>query len=256
MSQLNETGISWTDYTWNCVFGCSRASTGCDHCYAEAMSTRFGMTKLPWTRANAKHNVQLKYNKLKAPYSLKKPSRVFVNSMSDLFHPNVPDSFIGQVFEVMNDLPQHIFQILTKRPRRATDFAGPWQSNIWQGTSIESRSTLYRLDRLRDCPAKIRFVSFEPLLEDLGKLDLDGFHWVIAGGESGVGHRPMDHAWARSIRDQCVEKGIPFFFKQSANFRPETGTKLKETDGSSNTWYQYPETLEVVSPNNGQLALF
>ena len=253
---LNKTGIGWTDFTWTTVHGCSRASPGCDNCYAESMSLRYGITKLPWTRANAKHNVQLKYNKLRQPYQLKEPSRIFVNSMGDTFHPNVPDSFLGQIFEVMNDCTQHIFQVLTKRPRRAAEYPGPWTDNIWQGTSIESQDTLYRLDRLRLCPAKIKFVSFEPLLEDLGVLDLTGINWVIAGGESGYGHRQMDHAWARSIRDQCVKQGIPFFFKQSANYRPETGTKLQETDGTHSKWQQFPETLEVVSPNNGQLTLF
>lgn len=253
---LNKTGIGWTDFTWNCIIGCSRASAGCDNCYAEAMSLRYGSTKLPWTRGNAKHNIKLRYNRLREPYKIKEPSRIFVNSMSDAFHPQVPDSFIDEMFKVMNDLPQHVFQILTKRPRRAAQFSGPWQGNIWQGTSIESQSTLYRMDRLRECPAKIKFISFEPLLEDLGTLNLDGIDWVIAGGESGIGHRQMKHEWARSIRDQCVERSIPFFFKQSANFRPETGTLLKEADGTTTEWRQLPEPLEVFSPNNAQLSLF
>ena len=253
---LNETGIGWTDFTWTTVHGCSKVTAGCDNCYAASMSLRRGQTELPWTRANAKHNIKLRYNNLRQPYHLKKPSRIFVNSMGDTFHSLVPDNFIEQIFEVMNDCTQHVFQVLTKRTRRAAEFKGPWSENIWQGTSVESKNTLYQLDRLRPCPAKIKFVSFEPLLEDLGVIDLTGINWVIVGGESGYGHRPMDHAWARNIRDQCVEQGVPFFFKQSANNRPETGTKLQETDGTFTTWHQFPETLEVVSQNNGQLSLF
>ncbi len=234
------TKISWTDKTWNPTTGCSRVSSGCDHCYAEALSLRKGWSKKPWTVTNADENIILHPNRLKKPYSWKQPSRVFVNSMSDLFHPKIPKDFVDEVFKVMNDLPQHTFQILTKRPRRAASYRGEWAANVWMGTSIENQATLFRIDRIRKCPAKTRFLSFEPLLESLGEINLDGIHWVIVGGESGPGFRKMDHEWAREIRDQCVERGIPFFFKQSAALKTETGTVLVEVDGSENVWNNFP----------------
>ena len=182
---MQKTKIAWTDTTWNPVHGCSRVSAGCDRCYAETLSLRMGWTKKEWTGENGKENVQLKPHKLKEPYRYKSPSRVFVNSMSDIFHKEIPDDYIKKVFDVMYDLPQHIFQILTKRPRRAAKWSGPWSDNIWQGVSVEDRKRLFRIDQLRDCPAKVRFLSLEPLLEDLGELNLTGIHWVIVGGESG-----------------------------------------------------------------------
>ena len=240
---MNQTKISWATVTWNPVHGCSRVSPGCDRCYAETLSLRRGWTKKEWTGANAKENVTLKPHKLKEPYRLKEPSRVFVNSMSDMFHPEIPDAYISQVFAVMKDLPQHIFQVLTKRPRRAARWKGDWTENIWQGVSVEDRKRLYRIDQLRQCPAKVRFLSLEPLLEDLGEINLKGIHWVIVGGESGKGYRPMPHSWARDIRDQCVEKGVPFFFKQSAAYQTERGTELEERDGTKTTWQQFPDTF-------------
>ncbi|MCH8290205.1 phage Gp37/Gp68 family protein [Candidatus Poribacteria bacterium] len=232
--------ISWTDKTWNPTTGCSRVSSGCDNCYAEALSLRQGWSKKPWTAENADENIILHPDRLKKPYSWRSPARVFVNSMSDLFHPKIPKAFVDEVFAVMNDLPQYTFQILTKRPRRAASYRGEWSVNIWMGTSIESRDTLYRIDFLRQCPAKTRFLSLEPLLESLGEIDLDGIHWVIVGGESGPGYREMDHSWAREIRDQCVDRNIPFFFKQSAASRTEMGTSLIEADGSKNVWNNFP----------------
>jgi protein gp37 len=160
--------------------------------------------------------------------------------MSDLFHEAIPDGFIGEIFRVMNDCERHTFQILTKRPERAAAWPGPWTSNIWQGTSIENRKSLTRLDAIRKCGAALCCVSFEPLLEDLGPLDLTGIDWIVVGGESGPGFRPMDHAWARSIRDQCVAAGIPFFFKQSSAPRREVRTQLVEADGRRTRWQQYP----------------
>ena len=253
---VNETLISWTDTTWNPVHGCSKVSPGCDRCYAETLSLRRGWTKLPWTGQNAKENVQIKTHKLREPYTYKETCRVFVNSMSDLYHPEIPDDYLAKVFAVMNDLPQHIFQVLTKRPRRAAKYPGPWTDNIWQGTSIESRKYLYRIDQLRECPAKVRFLSLEPLLEDLGELNLTGIHWVIVGGESGKGYRPMPHEWAREIRDQCLEKGVAFFFKQSAAYRTEMGTELEETDGTKTTWHQFPNTFTLKQPEPDQMTMF
>ena len=237
---MNATKISWTDATWNPVHGCSKVSAGCDHCYAESLSLRYRMTAKPWTSENAGENITLKPHKLREPYRLKVPSRVFVNSMSDLFHPKIPVDYREKVFEVMRDCPQHIFQVLTKRPRGTARYAGEWTPNIWQGTSIENKATLHRIESLRACDAKIRFLSLEPLLEDLGQIDLTGIDWVIVGGESGKGFRPMLMSWARSIRDQCVEKGVAFFFKQSAAYRTEIGTLLEEVDGSLTEWQQFP----------------
>ena len=253
---MNRTRISWTDESWNPVHGCSHAgSAGCDHCYAERFSRRMGLTKKAWTGENASENVILKPHKLTEPYALKKPSMIFVNSMSDLFHPLVPDNFLAKVFEVMNNCERHVFQILTKRPRRAAKWTAGWNDNVWMGTSVENRKSLFRMDQLRECPAKIRFLSLEPLLEPLGELDLSGFHWVIVGGESGPGYRPMEHAWARDIRDQCVDAGIPFFFKQSAAYKNETGTQLVEVDGTKTTWQQFPPMPAPPPPETEQLTL-
>ena len=252
---IRETKISWANVTWNPVSGCSRVSDGCSNCYAETLSLRRKWTKLPWTGENAKANVQLKPKKLKEPYRYKEPSRVFVNSMSDLWHPIVPDDYLAKVFEVMADLPQHVFQVLTKRPRRAAKWIDGWGDNVWMGTSVENKKTLFRIDQLRECQAKTLFLSLEPLLEDLGELNLEGIDWVIVGGESGKGFRPMDHAWAREIRDQCVEQGVAFFFKQSAAYQTEKGTELIEADGTKTTWQQYPDTMPT-EPTPEQTLLF
>lgn len=250
---MNATKISWTDATWNPVHGCSKVSAGCDNCYAETLSRRYGFTIKPWTTENAPENIQLKPHKLQEPYRLKAPSRVFVNSMSDLFHPKIPTEYRERVFDVMRDCQQHIFQVLTKRPRGAARYTGEWTPNIWQGTSIENRATLHRIDALRKTDAKVRFLSLEPLLEDLGDLDLTGIHWVIVGGESGKGFRPMPHEWARNIRDQCVDAGVAFFFKQSAAYRTEMGTLLEEADGTLTEWQQFPEI--ATEPTDAQLQL-
>lgn len=242
--------ISWTDETWNPTTGCSRVSDGCRYCYAEALSLRFGWSKRPWTHNNSKENVVLHPERLNKPRTWKTPRRVFVNSMSDLFHEQVPDGYIAQVFEVMAELPQHTFQILTKRPERAAQWPGPWLPHIWMGTSVEDRRVIHRIDHLRVCRAKTRFLSCEPLLGDLGDIDLTGIHWVIVGGESGYHipkhpERQMDHAWARRIRDQCIAASPPiaFFFKQSSAVRTEYGTAMLEEDGSATTWHQFPSCI-------------
>lgn len=242
------TAISWTKQTWNPVTGCSKVSAGCDHCYAERLALQYGWTKKPWTSENAAENVILKPWKMREPYKIREPSRIFVNSMSDCFHPLVPDDYLVQMFAVMCDLPQHVFQVLTKRPRRAARWAGPWPAHIWMGTSVESAEVTHRIDFLRECTAQVRFLSVEPLLAPLGDLDLTGIHWVIVGGESGPGYRPMPHAWARDIRDQCVEQGVGFFFKQSAAPRTELGTSLRHNDGTFWTWQQDPGHLTLPAP--------
>jgi protein gp37 len=245
---MNKTAISWTTVTWNPTHGCSRVSEGCRHCYAERLSLQKGFTTLPWTAPNAAQNVLLKPHKLRDPLKLKEPSRIFVNSMSDLFHPLIPHDYRSQIFAVMNATPQHTYQILTKRPEHAACWPGPWTNNIWMGTSIEDRKSLARLDVLRECPAQIRFISFEPLLESLYGYDLTGYHWAIVGGESGPGYRPMNHLWARAIKDQCVKAGVAFFFKQSAAPRTEIGTSLQDWDGTFATWHQFPGQLTPAVP--------
>lgn len=236
------TKISWTNETWNPVTGCSKVSPGCDHCYAEALSLRYGWSKLPWTVENAERNVILHPERLNYLFKWKTPSRVFVNSMSDLFHKRVPDEYIDLCFNVMEACPQHIFQVLTKRPAREARYVNSrWgqadpPKNIWLGTSVEDIERAGRIDILRRANATVRFLSCEPLLGDLGKLDLTGIQWVIVGGESGAGFRPMHLDWARSIRDQCMEANVAFFFKQSSAFRSEQGKLL---DGQA--WEQLPE---------------
>lgn len=235
------TAIAWTNETWNPVTGCSRVSDGCRNCYAEKLSLRFGWSKKPWTAQNVDENIVLHEDRLRKPFGWRKPVRVFVNSMSDLFHPSVPDTFIERVFEVMNDLPQHTFQVLTKRPERAARWAGPWGANIWMGTSVEDARVLSRVDHLRKCDAAVKFISAEPLIGPLDELDLDGIDWVIVGGESGPKFRPMELDWARGIRDKCVARGVAFFFKQESAPRPETRPLLDDVK-----WNQYPDAREVI----------
>jgi protein gp37 len=237
------TKIRWTNETWNPTTGCSRVSAGCKHCYAEQLSLRFKWSEKPWTARNAHLNVRLHPDRLRKPYSWREPRRVFVNSMSDLFHPLIPDEFIADVFKVMCALPQHTFQILTKRPERAAGWSGPWPANIWMGTSVEDERVVRRIDELRECGACTRFLSAEPLLGPLGKVDLTGIDWVIVGGESGPGYRRMDHEWARGIRDACVEAGVAFFFKQDSGPRTEMRPWL---DGM--IWEQYPGDVRPPRP--------
>jgi protein gp37 len=238
------TVISWTNETWNPVTGCSRVSDGCRNCYAERLSLKFGWSEKSWTARNAAENVVCHPERLVKPYKFKKPSRVFVNSMSDLFHEMVPSDFIARVFQTMVETPQHTYQILTKRPERAALWSGPWAENIWMGTSVEDSRVVNRVDLLRQCEARVRFLSCEPLIGPLPNLDLTGIHWVIVGGESGPGFRPMPHEWAREIRDLCAKNDVAFFFKQSAHYRTERGIALEEADGSRNIWRQFPGKLD------------
>mgnify|MGYP001602316082 FL=1 len=245
---MNNTVISWTDVTWNPTHGCSRVSEGCRHCYAERLSLQKGFTKLPWTAANAAQNILLKPHKLRDPLKLKEPSRIFVNSMSDLFHPLIPNDYRAEIFAIMAATPQHTYQILTKRPEHAACWPGPWGQNIWMGTSVEDRKSLHRLNTLRDCGAQTKFISFEPLLEDLGCLALTGYQWAIVGGESGPSYRPMPHTWARTIKDACHAQNIAYFFKQSAAWRTEMGTSLQHEDGTFWEWHQFPGHIDMPTP--------
>jgi protein gp37 len=215
--------IEWTDATWNPVTGCSKVSPGCAHCYAERLSLRFGQSTAPWTPANAEQNVVLHEERLRDPVSWRQPKMIFVNSMSDLYHELVPDTFIGRVFETMERASQHTYQILTKRPERMREWFGGevgrrWGRKplpqVWLGTSIENDRWVGRADALRATPAAVRFISAEPLLGPLPSLNLAGIDWLIVGGESGSNHRPMELDWARDIRDKCDQAGTAFFFKQ------------------------------------------
>jgi len=222
MSQ--QSAIEWTDSTWNPVRGCTKVSPGCKHCYAETFAERWrGIPGHPY-----EHGFDLKLvpQKLEEPLRWARPRRIFVNSMSDLFHEGVPDSYIDRVFRVMELADWHTFQILTKRHERLASFARARAAestigrHIWLGVSVEDRRHgLPRLEALRDVPAVVRFLSIEPLLEDLGPLDLGGIAWVIVGGESGPGARPMDPRWVTAIRDQCAGDRVPFFFKQWGGVR-------------------------------------
>lgn len=242
--------IEWTDATWNPVRGCTKISPGCAHCYAETFAERFrGVAGHPFERG---FDLLLVPEKLAEPLRWARPRRVFVNSMSDLFHDGVPDDFIAAVAEVMTRADWHTFQVLTKRADRlAALLRGPLrdaaaQPHIWWGVSVETRRHgLPRIDALRSTPARVRFLSVEPLLEDLGPLDLRGIHWLIAGGESGPGARPLRREWVVRLRDQCVHARVPFFFKQWGGVRKKvTGRTL---DGR--TWDELPNRLDVPVPD-------
>lgn len=229
--------IEWTDTTWNPVRGCSRVSPGCTRCYAERMAHRFSGPGKPYeglTRNSGKGprwsgRVQLVYDVVDEPLRWRRPRVVFVNSMSDLFHENVPERFIKDVFEIMAEADRHTFQILTKRADRLAEVAPRllWPSNVWMGVSVENQDYVDRIDRLREVPAQVRFLSLEPLVGPLSDLDLNGIHWVIVGGESGPAARPMKRTWVRDIRRQCRKADVPFFFKQWGGLRKKrTGRTL------------------------------
>lgn len=213
--------IDWTDATWNPVTGCTKVSAGCKHCYAETMAYRLKAQGLAAYQNG--FDVTLQPDKLKQPLHWKRPRRIFVNSMSDLFHEDVPDDFIHDVFDVMSEAHWHTYQVLTKRPERimsALELVGFLPSHIWIGTSVERADTMARIDHLVAIPAVVRFLSLEPLLGPLERIPLMDIDWVIVGGESGPKARPMDPDWARNIRDQCQEAGVPFFMKQMSGRGP------------------------------------
>jgi protein gp37 len=206
--------IEWTEATWNPLTGCTKISPGCKLCYAERMSMR--LKSMGQANYRNGFDLTLHDHMLNLPLSWKKPKMIFVNSMSDLFQDGVPLSFVQQVFGTMSDSYWHQFQILTKRSERLRELSPElaWPKNVWMGVSVESEQYKFRIDDLRKTGAAIKFLSIEPLLGPLSNLDLSGIHWVIVGGESGPGARPMEHKWVRSIRDQCAAARVPFFFKQ------------------------------------------
>jgi protein gp37 len=242
--------IEWTDTTWNPVRGCSKISPGCTHCYAETFAERF--RGVPGHPFESGFDLRLVPEKLREPFRWGSQRMVFVNSMSDLFHPDVPDDYIAAVAKVMTVANWHTYQILTKRPRRMAallktslrEFA--WQPHIWWGVSVENRKHgLPRVEELRSAPVKVRFLSIEPLLEDLGNIDLSKIDWAIVGGESGPGARPMKEEWVRSLRDQCERSGVAFFFKQWGGVRKsKTGRRL---DGQ--TYDEFPARARAAFPD-------
>jgi protein gp37 len=232
----DRSAIEWTQATWNPVTGCSKVSPGCAHCYAETFAERWrGIPHHPYEQG---FDLRLWPNRIDQPLRWRAPRIIFVNSMSDLFHEDIPFAFVKQVFAVMAAADQHVFQILTKRHDRLAELAVdlPWPDNVWMGVTIENRRFVHRADRLREVPAAVRFISAEPLLGPLEGLDLDGIHWLIAGGESGPRHRPVKAEWICELRDRCADEGVAFFFKQWGGHRPKSGGRL--LDGR--TWDEMP----------------
>ena len=234
--------IEWTESSWNPVTGCTKISAGCAHCYAERMARRLHAMGQPNYRNG--FEVTCHPDALELPLKWKKPQMIFVNSMSDLFHKAVPAEFIGEIFFTMNQARWHTFQILTKRADRLRQLAPrlKWTSNIWMGVTVENQKHVDRIDRLREVPAAVRFLSLEPLLGPLPELDLSHIDWVIVGGESGPGARPMDPAWVLDLRDQCLNAGVAFFFKQWGGVRKKKAGRLLE----KRTWDQMPREAAMA----------
>jgi protein gp37 len=220
--------IEWTEATWNPVTGCTKISPGCLHCYAERMALRLrGMGQANYARG---FEVALHPGALSLPLGWKKPRMIFVNSMSDLFHEDVPAEFIQKVFGVMRQASWHTYQILTKRSERLVQLDPhlDWPANVWMGVTVESADYTYRIDHLRQTHAAVKFLSLEPLLGPIPALDLTGIHWAVVGGESGIGARPMDPSWATDLRDQCRKAGVPFFFKQWGGVNKKKAGRILE----------------------------
>jgi protein gp37 len=223
-----KSNIEWTEMTWNPVTGCTKVSQGCKHCYAERMAKR--LTAMGADRYRNGFQVTLHPDLVDVPRNWRQPRIVFVNSMSDLFHDEIPLAYIQRVFATMRDCPHHTFQVLTKRAERLAEFAPylPWPTNVWMGVSVESARVMHRVTALQTVPAKVRFLSLEPLIGPLEALQLAGIHWVIVGGESGPKARPMRKEWALSILRQCRSARVPFFFKQWGGVRKDlTGRELR-----------------------------
>jgi protein gp37 len=245
----DRSSIEWTEATWNPVTGCTEVSPGCDNCYARTFAERWrGIAGHPYEQG---FDLKLWPERLGQPARWRRPRVIFVNSMSDLFHQDVPDEFISDVFDAMDDAPQHVYQVLTKRPGRMASVMRRLRpkpsDHIWLGTSIELDDYVWRADRLRQTPAAVRFLSLEPLLGPLPSLDLAGIDWVIVGGESGHGARPLEEGWVRNLRDRCGEAGVAFFFKQWGGRTSKAGGR--ELDGR--TWDEYPAPeSELLGPRS------
>ncbi len=249
--------IEWTEMTWNPVTGCSRISEGCRHCYAERMAKR--LRAMGSRRYVNGFKVALHHDLVDLPRRMRSPRIIFVNSMSDLFHDKVPAEFIRSVFDTMSACPQHTFQVLTKRSQRLRELSArlPWPRHVWIGVSVEDERVLQRVADLRAVPAAVRFLSCEPLIGPLDNLPLAGVSWVIVGGESGPGARPIEKAWVESIRHQCYKAEVPFFFKQWGGTRKDLNGRelngrtydampplVRRSDGREHMSYELP-TLAV-----------
>ena len=244
---MNKTKIEWTEETWNPTTGCNKVSSGCKNCYAEVMANRLkAMGTLGYENG---FEFSVLYERLEQPLKKKKPTKYFVNSMSDLFHEQMPEYYLNDILDVIKKTPQHIYQILTKRENRMYDYFlnKDIPSNIWLGVSVENRNEgLPRIDKLRNLKASIKFLSVEPLLEDLGFIDLKGIDWVIVGGESGVKARPMKEEWVLNIKKQCKNQNVAFFFKQWGTWGVDGVKRSKKVNGrllSGKTFEEYPESL-------------
>lgn len=238
---MGKTAIEWTDATWNPVTGCTKISAGCDHCYAERFAERWrGTPGHPYENG---FDLTLRPERLEQPLSWRQPRMIFVNSMSDLFHKHVPHEFVDRVFDAMERANWHTFQVLTKRSSLMRGYVNarykdrPAPDHIWLGTSVEDGSKKSRIKHLRETNASVRFLSIEPLIGPIGAMDLDGIHWVIVGGESGPGYRPMQLEWAREVKEQCQAARVPFFFKQWGGIRPKSGGRI--LDGR--VWDGFPQ---------------
>jgi protein gp37 len=231
----DHTGIEWTEATWNPTTGCTKVSPGCDRCYAEQITLRF-----PKNYPNG-FALTLRPSALDLPLRWRRPRMIFVNSMSDLFHADVPDDYIADVFDVMARAHQHTFQVLTKRAVRLASLARrlPWPKNVWMGVSVETSEFAWRVDYLRSVPAAVRFISAEPLLGPLANLNLTGIDWLIAGGESQRGARPAATEWFREIKDRCLRGNVAFFLKQLGGYPSKRGGAEALLDGSR--WTELPQ---------------
>lgn len=247
----DHSAIEWTDATWNPIRGCTKISSGCAHCYAETFAERFrGVPGHPYEQG---FDLRLIPEKLRQPFEWRTPRTIFVNSMSDMFHEDVPDDYIVKISRVMQLANWHTYQVLTKRSERMRHLLGTRlrhvanEAHIWWGVSAENRRQgLPRIKHLQDAPATVRFLSVEPLLESLGSIDLAGIHWVIVGGESGPGARPLDESWVLEIQEQCHYAGVPFFFKQwGGRFKSRTGRELR-----GRTYDEIPQrvTRDLMEP--------
>ena len=242
---MAQSSIEWTEMTWNPTTGCDKISAGCKYCYAEVMARRLHAMGIEKYKNN--FELTLHEDAIDVPYSWNKPKIVFVNSMSDLFHKDVPLSFIQKVFEVMNNTPRHTYQVLTKRAERLFEQHDKlnWTPNIWMGVSVENEKVKDRIDFLRETNAKVKFLSCEPLIGPLYNLNLENIHWVIVGGESGRKARPMKESWVWDIRQQCADQGVAFFFKQwGGTNKKKTGRELGGRTYDEMPTIEQMETME------------
>lgn len=273
-----DTAIGWTDDTWNPTHGCFKVSEGCRGCYAARDSQRYNHTPEPWSVNNVDENLRIQDHHLAWPTTLEEPRRIFVNSMSDLFPPKetpegeplLTDEYLHEIFDVIEDQDRHVFQALTKHGAETGGIHGEeprllewdreygrWPDNLWMGVSVEQENRTYRYELLEETGAATKWISFEPLVGEVETLALEGMDWAVVGGESGDDYRPMDHAWARSIKDACRAAGIPFFFKQSAAKQNETAPYLRlERDGFEvqKEYRELPELTPELAAARPELA--